>query len=257
MQLIDTHTHLYLDAFETDRKEIVDKAMAAGVKKLFLPNVDKETIAGMMEMEKQWPDVCFPMMGVHPCSIKEDFESELKIAREWLEKRPFTAVGEIGIDLHWDKSFFEQQKIAFLRQIDWALEFDVPIVIHSREATDIIISLLQNIKGERPKGIFHCFTGNLEQAKAIIDLGFYLGIGGVLTFKNAGLDKTVTNIDLKHLVLETDSPYLTPTPYRGKRNESSYIKLIAEKLASVKEVQIEEVAEITTNNAKMIFKNAF
>ena len=256
MKLIDTHTHLYLDAFDTDRAAVLDKAKEEEVEQFFLPNVDKTTIDGMLEMEKKWPDSCFPMMGVHPCSIKEDFEAELKIARDWLEKRPFAAVGEIGIDLYWDKTFFEEQKVAFLRQIDWALEFNLPIVIHSREATDIIIELLKQIKGEKPKGIFHCFSGNLSQAQAIIDLGFYLGIGGVLTFKNGGLDKTIKDVDLKHLVLETDAPYLTPTPFRGKRNESSYIKIIAEKLAAIKETNLEEVAKVTTANAENVFRSA-
>lgn len=253
MKLIDTHTHLYLDAFDTDRAAVIDKAEKEGIEQFFLPNVDKTTIEGMLEMEEKWPDKCFPMMGVHPCSIKEDFELELKIARDWLEKRSFAAVGEIGIDLYWDKTFFEQQKIAFRRQIDWALEFNLPIVIHSRDATDIIIELLNKIKGEKPKGIFHCFSGSLSQAQSIIDLGFYLGIGGVLTFKNGGLDKIIKDVELKYLVLETDAPYLTPTPFRGKRNESSYIKLIAEKLAAIKEIDLEEVAKITTANAETVF----
>jgi TatD DNase family protein len=244
-----------LEQFDEDRETVVNRAFEEGVEALYLPNVDKETIEGMMEMEKQWPGKCFPMMGVHPCSIKADYEEELRIAREWLDKRPFVAVGEIGIDLYWDKSFFEQQKIAFLTQIEWALEFDIPIVIHSRDSTDIIIELLKGIEGKLPRGIFHCFSGNLEQANAIIDLGFYLGIGGVLTFKNSGVDKVIAEVGLKYLVLETDAPYLTPAPFRGKRNESSYVKLVAEKLADIKEVSLEEVAKVTTANAKNLFVN--
>lgn len=255
MKLIDTHTHLYLDAFDNDRVDVVERAIADGIEEMYLPNVDSETIEGMMAMEKQWPERCFPMMGVHPCSIKENYEEELRIAREWLDKRSFVAIGEIGIDLYWDKTFFEEQKDAFLRQIDWALEFDLPIVIHSRESTDIIIKVLREKAGKLPKGIFHCFSGNLEQANAIIDLGFYLGIGGVLTFKNSGLDKVIKDVPLEHLVLETDAPYLTPTPFRGKRNESSYVKLVAEKLATIKQIGLDEVAKVTTANAEKLFKH--
>ena len=253
MKLIDTHTHLYLEAFDADREEVVNRAFEEGVEALYLPNVDSRTIDGMLEMEVKWPGRCFPMMGVHPCSIKEDYEEELRIAREWMDKRTFSAVGEIGIDLYWDKSFFEQQKDAFLRQINWALEFELPIVIHSRDATDEIIELLRSKEGALPAGIFHCFSGNLEQANAIIELGFYLGIGGVLTFKNSGLDKIITGVDMKHLVLETDAPYLTPAPFRGKRNESSYVKLVAEKLAEIKGVPLAEVAKVTTQNARNLF----
>ncbi len=193
------------------------------------------------------------MMGVHPCSIGANYEEELRIARHWLDKRPFVAIGEIGIDLYWDKTFVEEQKIAFSTQMDWALEFDLPIVIHSRDATDVIIDLMRARADRLPAGIFHCFTGNLEQARAIIELGFFLGIGGVVTFKNGGLDKTLVDVDLENLVLETDAPYLTPTPYRGKRNESSYVSLVAEKLAAVKGVTLERVAEVTTQNAEKIF----
>ncbi len=253
MKLIDTHTHLYLEQFDEDRDEVVQRAFDEGVEALYLPNVDSRTIDGMLEMEKQWPGRCFPMMGVHPCSIGENYEEELRIAREWLDKRSFVAIGEIGIDLYWDKTFFEQQKIAFSTQMDWALEFDIPIVIHSRDSTDEIIELMRSRADRLPRGIFHCFTGNQDQANAIIELGFLLGIGGVVTFKNGGLDKTIVDVDLENLVLETDSPYLTPTPFRGKRNESSYVKLVAEKLAVVKGITVEEVAKVTTYNAEKLF----
>jgi TatD DNase family protein len=256
MKLIDTHTHLYLEQFDEDREAVVESAFENGVDALYLPNVDSRTIEGMLDMEKKWPGRCFPMMGVHPCSIGKDYKKELSIAREWLDKRSFVAIGEIGIDLYWDKTYVEEQKIAFSTQMDWALEFDIPIVIHSRDATDVIIDLMRTRADRLPKGIFHCFTGNLEQARAIIDLGFYLGIGGVVTFKNGGLDKTIVDVDLENLVLETDAPYLTPTPYRGKRNESSYVTLVGKKLAEVKGVSLERVAAVTTRNAEKIFRRA-
>lgn len=254
MRLIDTHTHLYAEQFDEDRKEVIQRAMELGVEQFYLPNIDQHSIKRMMELEKAFPENCFPMMGLHPVSVKENVEEELDIVEKWLKERKFVAVGEIGIDLYWDKTFFEQQKMAFLRQIDWAKELDIPIVIHSRESTDIIIEILQSQTDDRLRGIFHCFGGSEEQANQIIDLGFLLGIGGVLTFKKSGLDKVMESIDLQHVVLETDSPYLAPTPYRGKRNESAYVKLVAEKLASVKNTSFEEVARITTNNALALFQ---
>ena len=193
-------------------------------------------------------------MGLHPCSVKENVEEELAIVKEWLDKRSFIAVGEIGIDLYWDKTFVKAQQEAFLTQTDWAIDLDLPIVIHSRESTDMLIELLQPYKGTGLKGIFHCFTGTLEQAQAIMDLGFLMGIGGVLTFKNAKLDEVLAKVPLESLVLETDSPYLAPTPYRGKRNESSYIPFIAAKLAAAKDIDIEEVARKTTENAEKLFR---
>lgn len=251
---IDTHTHLYAEEFNNDRAQVIKKAIGAGVKKLYLPNIDSTSIEGMLELEKSYPENCFPMMGLHPCSVNESVEAELKIVEEWLSKRKFCAVGEIGIDLYWDKTFFEQQKMAFQKQIDWALHYDLPIVIHCRDAFDEIFEILSANK-KLPKGIFHCFSGSLEQANKIIDLGgFKLGIGGVVTFKNSGLDKVVEQLDLQHLVLETDSPYLAPVPFRGKRNESSYLMMVAEKVAQIKKSSIAEVAEITTKNAEEIFK---
>lgn len=254
MILIDTHTHLYASQFDEDRTEVVKKAIEAGIEKMYLPNIDSESIQGMLELEQAFPEHCFAMMGLHPCSVKENYNEELKVVEKWLKERPFVAVGEIGIDLYWDKTFFEEQKKAFLIQIEWAKELNLPIVIHSREATDVIIDILKTVKDDKLKGIFHCFTGTPKQAKEIIDLGFYLGIGGVVTFKKAGLDKTVQQIDLKHIVLETDAPYLAPTPYRGKRNESAYILNIAKKVSEAKEIPIEKVADITTNNALEIFR---
>ena len=253
MQLIDTHTHLYVQQFEKDQAETIQRALDAGVEKFYLPAIDSETHESMLTLEAAYPEQCFAMMGLHPCSVNADFEKELKIVEEWLSKRPFCAVGEIGIDLHWDTTFFEQQKTAFRRQIDWAKQLDVPIVIHSRKSTWEVIEILRAEQSDKLRGIFHCFGGTVEEAQAIIDCGFHLGIGGVLTFKKAGLDKTMEHVDLEHVVLETDAPYLAPTPYRGKRNESAYVQLIAQKLADIKGVDLTEIARVTSANAKKIF----
>lgn len=252
--LIDTHTHLYVPQFDKDRTEAVERAIAAGVEQFFLPNIDSTSIDSMLQLEKQYPQRCFAMMGLHPCSVKENFEAELAIVKEWLDKRAFVAVGEIGLDLYWDKTFLAQQKAAFRTQINWAKALDIPIVIHSRESTKEVIEILRLEQDERLRGIFHCFGGSVAEANAITELGFYLGIGGVATFKKSGLDKTLAQVDLQHLVLETDSPYLAPTPYRGKRNESSYVRLVAEKVAAIKQVPFAEVAQITTKNAQAIFQ---
>ncbi len=254
MRIIDTHTHLYVEQFDGDRREVVNKALDEGVDRMYLPNIDSSSINSMLSLEASFPDHCIAMMGLHPCSVKDNYKEELRLVKEWLDKRPFAAVGEIGIDLYWDKTFFEQQKDAFLTQIQWAKDLNLPIVIHSREATDIIIALLQEVNDDKLRGIFHCFTGNAAQAQRIIDLDFYLGIGGVLTFKKAGLDKTMEQVGLEYVVLETDSPYLAPSPYRGKRNESAYVKRVLEKLADIKAVSVEEVAMLTTSNALKIFQ---
>ena len=255
MHLIDTHAHLYVKQFEGDRAAMIQRAIDNNVKEFYLPNIDSETIEDMLALEAAYPDRCYAMMGLHPCSVKENVEEELQIVKSWLEKRPFCAVGEIGIDLHWDTTFFEQQKQAFRQQIHWAIDLDIPIVIHSRKSTWEVITILREEKHPKLRGIFHCFGGNVEEAVAIIDLGFYLGIGGVLTFKKAGLDKTMEAIDLEHVVLETDAPYLAPTPYRGKRNESAYVHLIADRLATIKGLSLREVTAITSQNAKNIFTN--
>jgi len=255
--LIDTHTHLYSEQFSEDSAAMIERAFDAGIHQLFLPAVDSKSTMAMLDLEATYPNNCFAMMGLHPCSVKEDYESELALVKDWLWKRPFCAVGEIGLDLYWDKTFFEQQQFAFKQQIQWAKALDLPIVIHSRESTGEVIAILQEEKDDKLFGIFHCFGGNVEEAKAIIDLGFYLGIGGVLTFKKSGLEDTLQHVDLSHLVLETDSPYLAPTPYRGKRNESSYLKLVAQKLAAVKGITLEEVAEITSNNATKVFRTPY
>ena len=252
---IDTHTHLYSEEFNNDRTAAIIKAQQQGVSKFYLPNVDSESIEGMLALEKEFPTICLPMMGLHPCSVKENYQEELAIVKQWLDKRHFSAIGEIGMDLYWDNTFIKEQETAFKQQIDWALEFKYSMVIHCRNAFDEIYSILKSYP-VLPKTIFNCFSGNTEQAHQIIALGnMKLGIGGVVTFKNSGLDKVVDAIDLESLVLETDAPYLAPIPYRGKRNESAYLPLIAQKIADIKRCTLEEVANITTQNAQFIFEN--
>jgi TatD DNase family protein len=233
---------------------MMERAMESGVDRFFLPNIDQTSIGGMLQMEEDYPGQCFAMMGIHPCSIKDDYKEELAVVEKWLGERPFCAIGEIGIDLYWDKTHFRQQQDAFRKQIQWAKSLDIPIVIHSRDATAEVLEILEEQKDERLRGIFHCFTGTLEEAASIIDLGFFLGIGGVVTFKNGGLDKVVKDISLEHLVLETDAPYLAPAPRRGKRNESAYVRLVAEKIAAVQQVPFAEVARQTTANAEALFR---
>ena len=232
--LIDTHAHLYATQFDSDREAMLKRADTEGVKKIFLPAIDSETHAAMIALEASDPTRYFAMMGVHPCSIDAKFEEELAIAKRYLSERSFCAIGEIGMDLYWDKTFVDQQKTAFIQQMHWAQDLGIPIIIHSREATDLIISILQENSWYTEGGILHCFTGDVEQAKKLIDLNFSLGIGGVATYKNGGLEPVIKEIDLKYLVLETDAPYLAPVPFRGKRNESSYIKHVAQKISEVK-----------------------
>jgi TatD DNase family protein len=253
VNLLDTHSHIYLPDFDSDRREMMERAKKEGVSRILLPAIDSETHESMIRLEKEYPEVCFSMMGLHPCSVKENMEIELKVVRDWLESRPFKAIGEIGLDFYWDKTFTGQQYAAFHRQIEWALHYNIPIVIHSREAVNECIQVVEEHQKGNLKGVFHCFSGTSEQAHNIIGLGFYLGIGGVITFKNAGLDKVMKDVDMKYVVLETDSPYLTPVPFRGKRNESGYIKYVVEKLAGIKVSTKEEVARITTANAEHLF----
>lgn len=254
MILTDTHTHLYSKEFDPDRTELINKAISNGVERFFMPNVDSGSIPGMFQVEKQFPDHCFPMMGLHPCSVNATYPQELKVVEHWLRQRKFTAIGEIGIDLYWDKTFFEQQQDAFRTQIQWAKQYNLPYVIHCRNAFDETMQIVNEFKQDNIKAIFHCFSGNVEQAEQVIAAGdFKLGIGGVVTFKNSGLDKVVEAIDIKHLVLETDAPYLAPAPHRGKRNEPDYLLLVAQKIADIKKISVEEVAAITTQNSKDVF----
>jgi TatD DNase family protein len=254
MILTDTHTHLYSEQFNDDIDAVIANSIDRGVTRLFLPNIDINSIDGMMELSNKYPNNCFPMMGLHPTSVKDNYKEELALVEDWLNKHQFCAVGEIGIDLYWDKTHLQEQQDAFRFQIELAKKHHLPFIIHCRDSFDEIFEILDEMNDEKMRGIFHCFTGNIEQANHIISYGdFKIGIGGVVTFKNSGLDKVVEQIDLAHLVLETDSPYLAPTPYRGKRNESVYIYNIAEKVADIYTLTIEEVAKATTKSSKEIF----
>ncbi|MGN6294620.1 MAG: TatD family hydrolase [Chitinophagaceae bacterium] len=253
MQLIDTHAHLYSNQFNNDRQAMLQRAREAGLSKVLLPAIDSESHENMLKLEEENPGFCLAMMGLHPCSVKEDYERELKIAEEYLAGRAFIGVGEIGLDFYWDLTFKEQQFKAFHRQIEWALHYGLPIAIHSRNANDECIQVVREHQKGSLKGVFHCFSGTVEQARQMIELGFYLGIGGVLTFKNGGLDKVIEEIDTRHLVLETDAPYLAPVPFRGKRNESSYITYVAQKLADLKQTNVQEIIDQTSQNAQNLF----
>ena len=256
MKFIDTHTHLYLEQFSEDIDTVISDSISSGIEKLFLPNISSETTKDMLDLCEKYPETCYAMMGLHPCDVKsESMEKELLHVEEMLEKEKFIAVGEIGIDLYWDKSTLPLQKEAFIFQIDLAKKYKLPIVIHTRDSFNEAIEIVESLNDENLSGVFHCFTGSVEDAKRITDLGnFYLGIGGVLTFKNSGLDNTIKEIDIQHLLLETDSPYLAPTPFRGERNESKYILNIAEKLSEIHQISLDDVADKTTNNALKLFK---
>lgn len=253
MNLIDTHAHIYLNDFAEDRPAMLERAKKAGVGKILMPAIDSTTHPAMLELEKEHPHFCVSMMGLHPCSVSENFLNELSRVEEYLAERKFVAVGEIGLDFYWDVSFKEQQYIAFRRQIELAINHNLPICVHSRNSTDECIQVLREYKNSPIKGVFHCFSGSPEQAAQIIELGLYLGIGGVLSFKNSGLDTVIRDIALDHIILETDAPYLAPIPFRGKRNECSYISYTAQKLADIKESTIENVANLTTGNAQKLF----
>lgn len=253
MVLTDTHTHLYYETIAGKRAALVQRCIDNNISRLFLPNVDAASVPLVDDLVKAYPDVCYPMLGLHPCSVKADWEQELAAIMAAHRLNKIYAIGEIGIDLYWDKTFLAGQVKAFRQQIKWAKELKLPIVIHCRDAFNEVYQVLQQEHDENLRGIFHCFSGNPEQARQVIDLGFYLGIGGVVTYKNAGLDKVVSEIDLKHIVLETDSPYLTPVPFRGKPNESSYLIYIAQKVADLHHTSVEQVAFVTTENSRQVF----
>ena len=253
MQIIDTHTHLYLEQFKEDIDCVILKAKENGVSKFIFPAIDSSHFENMHNLKNRYPENIYLMTGLHPTDVKENYKEELEFVKNSLKKYNYVAVGEIGIDLYWDKSFLKQQQEAFRFQIKLAIKNDLPIVIHCREAFNEIFEILNEENCENLRGVFHCFTGDLNQAKKAISLGFLLGIGGVVTFKNAGVDKFLNQIDLKHIVLETDSPYLAPVPFRGKRNESSYIIYVVEKLSELYKIPKEEIASVTTNNAKKMF----
>ncbi len=251
--LIDTHCHLYLEEFKKDIDEVILNAQKNEVQQFFLPAINSETTEALLKLEEKFPNHCFAMMGLHPCYVKENFQDELDFVASWLKKRKFAAIGECGLDFYWDKTFIKEQYIVLEKQIEWALEYNVPLILHTRSATQETIDVIKKYKTENLKGIFHCFGGSMEEANQIIELGFYLGIGGVITYKNAGLDIVMKELDLKHIVLETDAPYLSPVPFRGKRNESKYLLTIAEKIATIKNCSLEEIKSITTHNANKLF----
>ena len=253
MAWIDTHTHLYLKEFDQDRADVVTKAKEAGVSELYLPNIDSTTVESMFKMCDDFPN-SRPMVGLHPGSVKENWEEELRILKPYSTRKSVIAIGEIGMDLYWDKTFIEEQRLAFREQVDWAKECKLPIVIHAREAFDELFDILDDVMDERLTGVFHCFTGNLDHAKKIMTYpGFLMGKGGVVTYKKAKMGEVLQHVPLTHLIMETDAPYLSPVPYRGKRNESAYLVHSGEKLAEIHEVPLTKVEEITTQNARRLF----
>jgi TatD DNase family protein len=252
--MIDTHAHIYLEDFKQDLSAMLDRSRAAGVQKILMPNIDGESIDDLLELESREPSFCIPMMGLHPCYIKKGFENDLYAVEDWLNKRPFCAVGEIGTDLYWDKTYWAEQQEAFEVQLGLAKKFRLPVSIHSRESTEEALAIIERLQDGSLSGVFHCFSGTVQQAERAVKLGFHLGIGGVATFKKGELDNLLTTVSLNSIVLETDSPYLAPVPFRGKRNEPSYLTYIAQKIAAVKEMEVTEVMTGTTATAKLIFK---
>ncbi len=251
----DTHAHLYLEEFDADREQAVSRALEAGVKYIFLPNIDSKSIGPMQDAGSRWPQVCFPMMGLHPTSVKANFTEEITIVKQYLADKNyrFYGVGEIGIDLYWDRTFEQEQKDAFNMQLDLALEHRLPVAIHTRNSMEVTLEIMEGRNDKGLCGVFHCFSGDVSQAERAITLGFYLGIGGVVTYKKSGLADVVAAMPLESLLLETDAPFLPPVPHRGKRNEPAYIPLIAQKIAEIKGVSLEQVAEVTTANALSLF----
>lgn len=253
MIFADTHTHIYLEEFNTDRHQTVENAIASGVTRMMLPNIDSSSVHSMLSLCDEFPENCFPMIGLHPTSVKEDYMNELAAAECWLNDRKFYGIGECGMDFYWDKTFAREQEYVFRHHIDLACAYKLPLIVHIRESFNEVIKILKDVNKPELNGIFHCFSGSVEQAKQAIGLGFSLGLGGVITFKNNKMQETLQHIDLKHLILETDAPFLAPVPHRGKRNEPAYIPLIAQKVAEIKGILLEEVAEATTSNALRIF----
>lgn len=254
MPLIDTHAHLYLPEFEQDIDAVINHSREKGVERILLPNIDTSTIEPLSNLVQRFPDMLLPMMGLHPTSVKADYHKQLEIIFKELKQENYVAVGEIGIDLYWDKTHYKEQVKAFEAQIDVAIDMDLPIVVHARDSFDAILEVLHKYNGSTLKGVLHSFTGNQDQAQQAIDLGFHLGVGGISTFKNSGVGEIIANQPLERLILETDSPYLAPTPKRGKRNESAYVCYVAEKLAELKKKPIQEIEKITTANAQKLFK---
>lgn len=253
MELIDTHAHLYAQEFTEDMAQVITRNLEAHVSKVYLPNIDLNTIDAMIALEAQYPDHCAAMMGIHPCYVGADFQQQLYQVAHWLGQRKFAAIGEVGIDLYRDKTYRHEQAEAFSIQLDWAKQYQLPVVIHCRGSFEETLEILERHQDGSLRGIFHCFSGTLQEAARIIDLGFYMGIGGIVTFKNSGLASVVAKIGLEHLVLETDAPFLAPVPHRGKRNEPAYLLYIAETIATLHQVDLATVAQRTTENAKKVF----
>lgn len=252
--MIDTHAHIYADQFKEDIEETIERSKETGLERIYMPNIDHTSIDAMLELELKYPNYCIATMGLHPCSVKSDFEKELYIVEEWLSKREFVAIGEMGTDLYWDKTFVDQQVEAFKIQVAWAKQYKKPIIIHCRESLDMTIDLVEQLKDDNLTGVFHCFNGSIDQAQRIAKLGFHIGLGGVSTFKNSGMNEVIPGLSMDNVVLETDSPYLAPVPHRGKRNEPSYVQLVAQKVADYRETSLEEIISITTNNANKLFQ---
>lgn len=252
--MIDTHAHIYASEFDADRDDVVQRALAQGIDKILLPNIDLESIEPMLKTEAAYPEVCRSMMGLHPCYVDGNVKQTLDVVHSWFDKHNFIAVGEIGIDLYWDKTYKAEQEMAFITQLNWAKEMKLPVVIHTRDSIEETLALLRQEQDGSLSGVFHCFGGSVEEAKAINDLGFHLGLGGVSTFKNGGMDKVIPHLDMNYVILETDCPYLAPVPHRGKRNEPAYTSLVAQRVADLREVSLAEVDSLTTANALQLFK---
>ena len=251
--LIDTHSHIYSTDFMHDLDEVIQRAYSNDVRKIILPNIDSSSVKNLLNLVDTYPHICFPLMGLHPTSINHDYQEELQVVEYWLKKRKFYGIGEIGIDLYWDKSFLDEQTHAFRFQLELARQYQLPVVIHVRDSFDEVYHILNELKDDKLTGVFHSFSGTAEQADMIIDLGFKIGVNGIVTFKKSGLDEIIKKIDLSNLIIETDSPYLTPTPFRGKRNESSYLVYIAQKIADLHQMTVGDIAKITTENARKLF----
>jgi len=251
--LIDTHSHIYSTDFINDLDEVIQRAYSNDVRKIILPNIDSSSVKNLLNLVDTYPHICIPLMGLHPTSVNQDYKEELQVVEYWLEKRKFFGIGEIGIDLYWEKSFLEEQIHAFRFQLELARKYKLPVVVHVRDSFDQVYQILKEVNDPNLTGVFHSFTGTIEQADLIIGLGFKIGVGGIVTFKKSGLDQVVRQIDPSHLILETDSPYLTPVPFRGKRNESSYLLYIAQKIADLHHMTVGDIAKITTENARKLF----
>ncbi len=254
MHFIDTHAHVYAPELATDIELVIKNAISVGIEKILMPAIDSASLEAMLKVEQQFPDHCIAMMGLHPCYVKENYKAELKLVEEWIAKRKFIAIGEIGLDYYWDKTFAKEQQLVFETQMQWALDMQLPIVIHTRNAMGETIELVKPFAKKGLHGVFHCFSGSKESAEQIIGMGFHLGLGGVLTYKNAGVAEAIKDIPMEYLVLETDAPYLAPVPYRGKTNEPAHMLEVAKKLAEIKSMPLHEIAAITTSNAKMLFR---